>query len=115
MVLSEAPSQQEYGGTMKQEAVVAFKRGSDLESLRAAPGNCRRSGPGESLKPPLSSVRPDVSEAPPPERAADMESEFTIERTRRHFSVFENGRLLCMTVYRKGAQAVVLRLTADRR
>jgi len=38
---------------------------------------------------------------------------FTIERYGRYFAVYENGVLLCVTVYKKGARAVVQRLAPE--
>ena len=37
-----------------------------------------------------------------------------IERRGRFWAVFEKGELLCITVYRKGAEAVVARISPDR-
>jgi len=37
--------------------------------------------------------------------------EFEIERYgRRHWAIYEDGLLLCVTVYRKGARAVIARI-----
>jgi hypothetical protein len=38
------------------------------------------------------------------------EDRFRIEAYKGYFAVFEGGQLLCVTVYRKGARAVVERL-----
>jgi len=39
--------------------------------------------------------------------------EFEIERYGRHWAVYEDGALLCVTVYRKGARAVIARIIED--
>lgn len=36
--------------------------------------------------------------------------EFEIERYGRYWAVYEDGGLLCVTVYRKGARAVIARI-----
>ena len=42
------------------------------------------------------------------------ESAIQIERRGRFWAVLENGGLLCITVYRKGAEAVVARISPHR-
>ena len=39
-----------------------------------------------------------------------MESEFEIANWDRYFALYENGQLLCVTVYKKGAKAVKRRI-----
>jgi len=39
-----------------------------------------------------------------------MESEFEIVNWDRYFALYERGELLCVTVYKKGAQAVKKRI-----
>ena len=39
-----------------------------------------------------------------------MESEFEIVNWDRYFALYERGQLLCVTVYKKGAQAVKRRI-----
>lgn len=47
------------------------------------------------------------------DRVADHESGIRMERRGRFWAVYENGTLLCITVYRKGARAVVARLAGE--
>jgi predicted nuclease with TOPRIM domain len=39
-----------------------------------------------------------------------MESQFEIVNWERYFALYENGKLLCLTVYKKGAMEVKTRI-----
>lgn len=97
---------------------VAFKKGSDQASVTAdvveslACESCSvRVDPraarddGWQVTPPVcpECLRWNVVDDGTPER-------IRIERRGRHWAVYENGELLCITVYRKGARAVASRL-----
>jgi hypothetical protein len=108
-----------------EQGETEFKRGSDLTetpnlgsasylSCESCGGHAEQgaaSDLGWQVRPP---VCPDClrwsatdSEAAP--------SLITIRPRGRYWSVYDRGELICVTVYRKGAEAVAARLTADRR
>jgi hypothetical protein len=105
------------------EREVAFKRGCDLrertlssaadsiacESCGARAESDAAGNLGWQVRPP---VCPDCLRwsSTARSRVADLESGIRIERYRRFWAVFENGELLCVTVYRKGATAVAERI-----
>ena len=102
---------------------VAFKRGSDLSESVMPHGmrsiTCESCGKeaeseeardlGWQVRPPFC---PDCLRWATTE-VADREAAIRIERRGRFWAVYENGHLLCLTVYRRGADAVVARI-ADR-
>ncbi len=108
------------------EGEVAFERGSDLYSSVLAENSgalvCECCGAridadsapdlGWQIRPP---VCPDClrwSAASDAACVADRSSTLRIERRGRFWAVLEDGELVCLTAYRKGARAVVRRLGA---
>lgn len=103
-----------------------FKRGSDLrESPNAGSASylcCESCGGhaeqgaasdlGWQVRPP---VCPDCLRWSVTDAKGDEPSLITIRPRGRFWSVYDRGELVCVTVYRKGAEAVAARLTADRR
>ena len=100
---------------------VAFKRGSDLTGSVVPHGmrsiTCENCGArtesdaakeqGWQLRPP---VCPDCLRWTTVDVVADQDSAIRIEKRGRHWAVLEDGQLLCLTVYRRGARAVASRL-----
>jgi hypothetical protein len=97
------------GGIAAQESIICESCGA-IEAIAAA------ADAGWQIEP---AVCPDclrwraVSSA---SLVADREaaSNLRVERRGRFWAVYESGELLCVTVYRKGARAVVDRLTQAR-
>ncbi len=109
------------------EREVAFKRGSDLSASLLAENSgalvCEVCGAridagsardlGWQLKPP---VCPDClrwSAAGEVDCIAEQATVIRIERRGRFWAVLEDGELVCLTVYRKGARAVAARLSGS--
>jgi len=109
-----------------ERGATEFKRGSDLRtSARAgAPASlvCENCGEemernaardlGWQVRPP---VCPNCLRWSVTDTDGGRGDPISIQRRGRFWSVYENGDLLCVTVYRKGAAAVAARLTRDRR
>jgi hypothetical protein len=107
---------------------VAFKRGADLrseagivaqqrvccESCGATEATAAATDAGWQVEP---AVCPDClrwSAVRNASLVADRAAtDVRVERRGRFWAVYESGELLCVTVYRKGAQAVVDRLTQE--
>lgn len=103
---------------------VAFKRGSDLLGSVAPHGmrsitceSCGKAAESEAardlgwqVRPP---VCPDCLRWAATGKIADREAVIRVERRGRFWAVYEGEQVLCLTVYRRGADAVVARI-ADR-
>ena len=103
------------------EGEVAFKRGSDLTGSVVPHGmrsitcvNCGARTESEAAKEQGWQVRPpicpDCLTWTAVDVVADRDSPIRIEKRGRSWAVVENGQLLCLTVYRRGARAVAARL-----
>lgn len=103
---------------------VAFKRGSDLLGSVAPHGMrsiaCESCGKeaergaardlGWQVRP---LVCPDCLQWAATGEIADRAAAIRVERRGRFWAVYEGDQLLCLTVYRRGADAIVARI-ADR-
>jgi hypothetical protein len=104
---------------------VAFKRGSDLAGSVVPHGmrsiTCESCGKqaelaaagdlGWQVRPP---VCPDCLRWTAADLIADRESAVKIEKRGRFWAVYEKNQLLCLTVYRRGADAVATRIAHRR-
>ncbi len=85
---------------------VAFKQGSDL-------GTSTSGEAIDSIERKNCGTGAESGESPPSSKPA--EPVYTIERRSRFWALLDNGTLVCLTVYLKGAVEVKRRLEGERR
>jgi hypothetical protein len=99
------------GKDLGREAGIALQESVTCESCGAIEATVAAADAGWQVEP---AVCPDClrwTAVAGAASVADRDPSVRTERRGRYWAVYENETLLCLTVYRKGAAAVALRIT----